>query len=273
MPSTDPADWIALNMLPGLGPLNHRRLLGRFGSPFEVAYRVPPEVFAGLPGVGRQRSLKIAEARKNLARRAAREMDRCRRSGIELLTPADGGYPGEFLELPDPPTVIYLRGDLRTDLTRVAVVGSRNATAYGRRVATGIGSGLVSLGAVVVSGGARGIDTCAHRGALAERGRTVAVVGSGLLQPYPVENTGLFEEIARSGALISEFGLDVAPRPQNFPRRNRLISALSCAVVVVEAATRSGSLNTASHALEQGREVLAVPGPVSSHRSPRGATN
>ena len=147
------------------------------------------------------------------------------------------------------------------------MVGSRRATLYGRRVAAGLGAGLAARGIEVVSGGARGIDTCAHEGALSVEGRTVAVLGSGFEHPYPEQNAALFERIAASGALLSEFPLDMQPHPDNFPRRNRVISGLCAAVVVVEAARRSGSLVTAGHALEQGREVLAIPGPVSSGRS------
>jgi DNA processing protein len=160
-----------------------------------------------------------------------------------------------------------MKGDLPQKVFRVAIVGTRSPTAYGSRVATGLASGLAARGIGVVSGGARGIDTLAHRGALSEKGATVAVLGSGLLHPYPPENAELFEEIAGSGALVSEFMLGAGPKPENFPRRNRIISGLSAAVVVVEAASRSGTSITAAHALDQGREVLAVPGPVSSRKS------
>ena len=149
----------------------------------------------------------------------------------------------------------------------MAVVGSRRATAYGRRVATGLASGLAQRGVEIVSGGARGIDTCAHLGALEGGGTTIAVMGSGFNGPYPSENRDLFDRIAQSGAVMTEFPLDMEPRAENFPRRNRLISGLAAGVIVVEAAEKSGSLITAGHALEQGREVMAVPGPVSSDQS------
>jgi DNA processing protein len=150
---------------------------------------------------------------------------------------------------------------------RIAIVGSRRPTSYGERVAAGLAAGLAARGVEIVSGGARGIDTCAHVGSLEERGRTVAVLGSGFLHPYPIENRKLFDRIAAQGAVVSEFPLDTGPRPENFPRRNRVISGLAAAVVVIEAAAKSGTLVTAAHALEQGREVMAVPGPVHSSRS------
>jgi DNA processing protein len=150
---------------------------------------------------------------------------------------------------------------------RIAVIGSRRATLYGKRVAAGLGSGLAAREIDVVSGGARGIDTCAHRGALEVDGRTLVVLGSGFDKPYPEENAELFERIAERGAILSEFPLATGPKAENFPRRNRVISGLSAAIVVVEAARRSGSLVTAGHALDQGREVLAIPGPVTSGRS------
>jgi DNA processing protein len=163
--------------------------------------------------------------------------------------------------------MLYMKGSLPQRALRVAVVGSRTPTIYGQRTAAGLAAGLAAREIEVVSGGARGIDTLAHRGALEVEGRTIAVLGSGLLRPYPQENAGLFERIAERGAVLSEFGLDEGPLAPNFPRRNRVISGLSAAVVVVEAAARSGALITASTALEQGREVLAVPGPVSSSKS------
>jgi DNA processing protein len=176
-------------------------------------------------------------------------------------------YPAAFEALSDAPIVLYVRGEMPEGVVRVAVVGSRSPTAYGRGLAAGLSASLAVRGVEIVSGGARGIDTLAHRGALEERGRTVAVLGAGLARPYPTENHKLFDRIATRGAVISEFPLEFPVSPANFPRRNRLISALAAAVVVVEAAERSGSLITAHHALDQGREVLAVPGPVSSAKS------
>jgi DNA processing protein len=196
-----------------------------------------------------------------------RELSRCRRAGIRLLTLDSADYPPLLREIHDPPGVLYLRGRWPPEAVHVAVVGSRRATSYGRRTAVALATGLSLRGVRVVSGGARGIDTCAHTGALEGPEGTVAILGSGLASPYPPENARLFDEIADHGALVSEFPLDAAPHPGRFPRRNRVIAGVSAAVVVVEAALRSGSLVTARLAAEQGREVLAVPGPVTSDRS------
>jgi DNA processing protein len=259
-------DWIALNMLPGLGPIALHRALKRYGDPAEIAFKIPPGAFQSLARCPPPPDV-LADTRRGLRRRAERELKRCRRLGVRLLAWTALDYPAVLRELSDAPVVLYVKGDLPDRRLRVAVVGSRTPTAYGRRVAIGLGAGLAARGIDVVSGGARGIDTMAHRGVLEEEGATVAVLGSGLDQPYPEQNAELFEEISKNGAVLSEMPLDEPPRAENFPRRNRLVSALSAAVVVVEAAERSGALITAGLALDQGREVLAVPGPVSSPRS------
>jgi len=232
-----------------------------------IAYRLPVEVFRALPRLPADTVGKIAEARRSLRKRVDSELQHCDRLGIRILTRQDPDYPAALEPLPDRPLILYVKGTLPPGVVRVAVVGSRRATPYGKRVAIGLAGGLAARGIDVVSGGARGIDSCAHRGALEEEGRSVAVLGSGLLRPYPAENAELFDQLARSGAVLTEFPLEYPPMAENFPRRNRLISGLSVAVIVVEAALKSGSLVTAGHALDQGREVLAVPGPVSSSRS------
>jgi DNA processing protein len=268
MPIANVDDWIALNMLPGVGPLVARRALARFGSPGAIAYRVPAAELATISGFRRSRSADVERARRDLRRRVDRELRRCRTRGVRVLVAGHDGYPAALEDLPDAPILLYELGAPWNDgALRVAIVGARQATLYGKKVATGLATGLAARNIEVVSGGARGIDTCAHGGALAEGGRTVAVLGSGLDCPYPGENADLFDRIADNGTLLSEFALAQRPKPENFPRRNRVISGLSAATVVVEAATRSGSLSTAAHALEQGREVLAIPGPVSSIRS------
>ncbi len=268
MPPGDLTDWIALNLLVGPSPAAKWRALDKLGNPGEIAFDLPAAAFAEFGRLTAGDVDGIATSRRGLRTRAVRERDRVLRSGAILVRPGDPGYPAELETLADPPLLLYIRGALAAPRVRIAVVGSRRPTTYGRRVATGMGSALGARGLVVVSGGARGIDTCAHQGALEAGAPTVAVLGSGLHVPYPPENRGLFDRIAaEGGAVISEFPLDAPPEGHHFLRRNRLISGLAAAVVVVEAARRSGSLNTASHALDQGREVMAVPGPVSSARS------
>ncbi len=267
LPDIPITDWIAFSLLPGLGPLLQQRALERWGSPGEIAYRVPAGDFCDLPRYARLRSHDIRAARRDLRRRAEREEKRCRLARIQLLARDSPDYPAALLEIPDPPAVLYLRGRIDPGIVRIAVIGSRTATRYGLRVAAGFGAGLANAGIEVVSGGARGIDSQAHEGALQEEGRTIAVLGSGMLRTYPPENERLFDRIAAEGALLTEFPLDQPPHAAQFPRRNRLISGLSASVVVVEGGLKSGSMLTARHALEQGRDVFAVPGPVTSARS------
>ena len=182
-----------------------------------------------------------------------------------VLTPADAGYPALLRAIPDPPRALYVRGGAGSlEEPAVAIVGSRHASLYGLECAERLACELALRGVTVVSGLARGIDAAAHRGALQGGGRTVAVLGSGLDQLDPPEHGPLAEEIVKTGWLVSEHPMGTRPLPHNFPRRNRLISGLSLGVVVVEAAARSGALITADCALEQGREVFAVPGPVTS---------
>lgn len=268
MATGDPLDWIALDLLVGPSLAAKRLAVQKLGSPGDVAHRLPPEAFAEFGRLTDKDAASIRSSRRGLERRARAERRRARKLGLALVSPGDPTYPAEFETLAEPPILLYSKGLLRTPSVRVAVVGSRHPTAYGRRVASGLGSTLAARGITVVSGGARGIDTAAHTGALEAGGATVAVLGSGFARLYPAENVALFDRIAaEGGAVLSEFRLDAPPEGHHFLRRNRLISGLSAAVVVVEAARRSGSLNTASWALEQGREVMAVPGPVSSLRS------
>jgi DNA processing protein len=267
MPPRNPLDWIALNLLPGLGPIAVARALERFDDPGEIAFRLPVEQLTVLGRVSRKAAASIPEARRSLRRRAEQELRAAERLGLRLLVREDEDFPAALAELPDPPPMLYLRGGLPPGVARIAIVGSRRNTLYGERVAAGLAAGLAEREIEVVSGGARGIDTHAHEGTLAAGGRTIAVLGSGFAAPYPRENVELFDRIAESGAVVSELPLDTPPSRQTFPKRNRIISGLSVAVVVVEATHRSGSLVTARHALEQGRELLAVPGPVTSSRS------
>lgn len=269
LPAGDLPDWIALNFIPSLGPVRISRALEAGYSPGDLAYRVPASKLSALARYNSPRfAERLREVRKDLRRTVHKEMKRCRDLGIALLPVNDPNYPELLLEIPDPPVLLYLRGELPDDLLRVGLVGSRNGTRYGLQTAEALAGELAEAGLEPVSGGARGIDTAVHTGALKAGGTTVAVLGCGLGTFYPPENKQLFEEIAAGrGCLVSEFPLMTGPLPGHFPRRNRLISGLSAAIVVVEAAKKSGSLITAGHALEQGRELLAVPGPVSSPTS------
>ena len=205
-----------------------------------------------------------------LRRRAEAAMEAARKRGILLVVRGSPDYPVRLSSIPDPPPVLWARGDVGPCLHDVAIVGSRFATPQGLEIGFRLGMGLAGAGFGVVSGLARGVDAAAHRGALRAGGRTIAVLGCGTDVVYPPEHGDLSDEIAAAGALVSEFAPGVPPRGWHFPRRNRIISGLSLGVVIVEAAERSGSLITARCALEQGRSVMAVPGAVLSGRS-RGA--
>jgi DNA processing protein len=260
-------DLVALNLLPGLGPISIRRALAHYGDAGKVAFGLPGEELRRMARVPAKYTDDFLEVRRTLRRRTERELRLAERNGVRLVPFTAAAFPAALAELPDAPVILYQRGEMPEAVLRLAVVGSRSPTPYGQKVARGLASHMAARGIDVVSGGARGIDTSAHEAAVAEEGRTVAVLGSGLLRPYPDENAALFEKIAARGALVSEFPLERRPRSENFPRRNRLISGLSAAVIVVEAAERSGSLITAGLALEQGREVMAIPGRVDSHKS------
>jgi DNA processing protein len=258
-------DWLALQLLPGLGPAAARVALERYGDPGEIAFRLPPDALAAC---GRVDFGRLCEGRRDLRRRAEREALLCEKHGVRLVRLGDPAYPAALAEIGSAPMLVYQRGTIDPGIVRIAVVGSRTPTHYGRTVASGLATGLAARGVEVVSGGARGVDAAAHRSALeTDGGRTIAVLGSGFLRPYPPEHAELFDSISARGALLSEFPMEEPPRAENFPRRNRLISGLSAAVVVVEAAERSGSLSTAAHAIDQSREVLAVPGQVHSLKS------
>jgi DNA processing protein len=243
-----------------------KRVLSLFSDPVE-AFRVPVGEWPAL-GIPPHIASRLTES--GLLDRAVKEFDRSREKGYSLLTLGDVEYPPLLREIFDPPCVLYCFG--RPDVLEspaVAVVGSRRPTPYGRGMAERLARDLAERGVTVASGLAIGIDAAAHEGALAG-GRTIAVLGSGLDVPYPKSNRKLFDRIAGEGAVISEFPLGTEPLAANFPRRNRIISGLAWALVVVEAAEKSGSLISAEFALEQGREVLAVPGNATSELS-RGA--
>ncbi|HEX2186864.1 MAG TPA: DNA-processing protein DprA, partial [Chloroflexota bacterium] len=216
-----------------------------------------------LAGLDR-RSLEALEQVK-LATDPLRELERARRLGLTTLTWRDEAYPQRLAAIPDPPPVLYVRGDLEAaGEWSLAMVGTRRPTYYGRGVAERLATELAAAGVVVISGLAKGIDTHAHRGALAGGGRTVAVLGHGLDTIYPPENRALAGKIAEHGALVSEYAPGVAPAAENFPPRNRIISGLAAGVLVVEAGEKSGALITSRYAADQGRDVFAVPGPITS---------
>ena len=259
------ADALLLAMVPGVGPIIRRTLLGRFGSAAAVLDARGAELDA-VPGVGPKLRQAILMARDEID--VAGELARCREQGVDLLMETDDRYPRMLKEIPDPPGVLYARGELLPqDGLAIGIVGSRHATRYGIAQAERLARGLASAGMTVVSGLARGVDAAAHRGALAADGRTLAVLGSGLGRIYPAEHVGLADEVAAAGAVLSESPLDQPPFRQAFPQRNRLISGLSLGVIVVEAAKKSGALITARHAMEQNREVFAVPGRIDNRMS------
>jgi DNA processing protein len=259
-------EWIALNMTPGIGPRAAAKLLERFGSA-EAVFNATRSELESL----RLRPEAIDSIRaRDLFEKAESEIERVRELGADLLLLDDGVYPALLREIFDPPITLYLKGEWAAcfDQPCVAIVGSRRSSTYGQNAASMLARDLAKRGVTIISGLARGIDAAAHRGALEAGGRTVAVIGTGLDQVYPRDHKKLAEEItAAGGAVVSEFPLETPPAPQNFPYRNRVISGLSLGVLVVEAAENSGSLITARLALEQGREVFAVPGNITSRNS------
>lgn len=258
------ARW-AFGLLPQLGGVALQGLLTAFGSA-EKAWEAPAQALQAVPGI----STGMAQAMRRFPRARVLREDKARvaRAGVRVIVWGDAEYPPRLQEIASAPPILYLRGTVEPgDATGVAIVGARHATAYGEGVAHELAVELSRRGLTIVSGLARGIDAAAHRGALEAGGRTLAVLGSGLDEIYPPEHRGLADEVASHGAVLSEFPLGTAPLRLHFPRRNRIISGLSLGVIVVEAGVGSGALITAHHALEQGREVFAVPGRVHARYS------
>jgi DNA processing protein len=256
--------YLGFNMVNGVGPARLDRLIERRGS-IEAAWgaSLPDMIAAGLDAKACEALLK---AQRTLDLDA--ELERAERAGIQVLTREDAGYPAILGQIPAPPPLIYVRGRLEeVDAWSVAVVGTRSPTIYGREATRRIVGDLAGAGVTVVSGLAIGVDTIAHAAALEAGGRTLAVLASGLDQVYPERNRALAEEITARGALISEFPIGTRPIPQLFPVRNRIISGLSLGTLVVEAGIGSGALITVRYALEQGRDVFAVPGQIFSPKS------
>jgi DNA processing protein len=255
---------IGLNKICDIGTIRIRKLLSYFDKPQDIL-KAHPEKLMLISGIGQKIAAKIHSLKKE---DIDRELDLAKRYNLKIMTQDDKDYPGNLKNIPDPPIVLYIKGELKEeDRSSIAIVGSRRASFYGLSCAKKLAADLSNRGITIVSGMARGIDTYAHRGALSQGNRTIAVMGSGFDHIYPQENKELVEEIANKGAVISEFPIDTKPLRQNFPRRNRVISGLSLGVLVVEAARNSGALITADFALEQGREVFALPGKVDSHTS------
>lgn len=251
------AFWVGFNLVPGIGPKRTRLLLDCFGDLARAWSANASELAAA--GLDKRSIKSLAETRAKVS--LEDEMTRIRNAGISVLTWSDAEYPRLLREIPGTPPLLYVRGEiLPRDELAVAVVGTRKASTYGREVAQMLVRDLAACGVTVVSGLARGIDSAAHRAALDAGGRTLAVLGSGVDVIYPSENRSLARRIAEHGALISEYPLGTKPDARNFPPRNRIISGLALGTLVIEAGKRSGALLTVRHALEQGRDVFAVPG-------------
>ncbi|MFV0438108.1 MAG: DNA-processing protein DprA [Desulfopila sp.] len=265
---THPAldDWLCLSLIPGLGPVGARRLLEVFDSPGAVLAADSKDLVA-VAGI-RTGQLEGFARLDECRRVAARQLAGIEALGGTILVLGESGYPALLEEISDPPLVLYALGDTAlVDTTCLAIVGARSATTYGRRAARQLAEHLVDHQVTVVSGMALGIDTEAHRGALARGGATVAVLGCGLDVVYPPQNRTLYEQMKSTGLLLSEYPLATRPDGFRFPARNRIIAGMSRGVVVVEAARRSGSLITAQLALDFGREIFAVPGQIDSVKS------
>jgi DNA processing protein len=251
--------WIGFNRVLGIGPARVQKLLNTFGD-LELAWNASREDLR-LAGLGPKTIQALLDTRAQLD--LDRELARIDRFGFQILTWEDEAYPVRLREIHSPPPMLYVWGEVRDeDRWAVGVVGTRRATPYGKAIARDVATTLAVSGVTVVSGLARGIDSIAHQAALDAGGRTIAVLGSGLDQLYPPEHRKLAESIVNQGAVISDYPLGTRPEPKNFPPRNRIISGLSLIVVVVEAGGGSGALITANFAVEQGRDVFAVPGDI-----------
>jgi DNA processing protein len=256
--------WVAFTLVKGIGAVRLRALLGYFGDA-ESAWNASPFDLASA-GLTAKLAQRVLETRASL--NLEQYLAQIEAQGINVLTWADPEYPAKLKEIDQPPPVLYLRGNFSSeDAWAVAIVGTRAVTAYGRQVAEETAAALAQNGVTVVSGLARGVDAVAHSAALKAGGRTLAILGSGVDRIYPPEHRAMAEKIALQGAVISDYAPGTPPESANFPPRNRIISGLSLAVVVIEAAETSGALITAAFAAEQGRDVFALPGNIFAHQS------
>ncbi|MCM8789491.1 MAG: DNA-processing protein DprA [Candidatus Omnitrophica bacterium] len=256
--------YVALNLIGDIGTVRFNRLKNYFGKP-ENIFNTPYEKLVDILGITDTLARRLASFKQEELKK---ELALAKRLSLKIITLEDSDYPENLKNIPGAPIVLYVKGSfIIQDNFGFSIVGSRRASLYGLNAAEKFASELSQKGFTIISGMARGIDTYAHKGALKAGGRTVAVMGSGFNHIYPQENIDLAEEISKNGAVISEFPINAEPLPQNFPRRNRIISGLSLGVIVVEAARNSGALITADFALEQGRDVFALPGKIDSNLS------
>lgn len=262
--------WVALRQILGVGSVHYRNLIAHFGDP-ESIFQADLNELSRVEGLSRSAAESIAAFQPG--DEVDRELDRAAAGGVSIVTFNSPDYPEPLKNIYDPPPYLYVKGRMALqERTGVAVVGSRKASEYGLRVTDRISRELAFGGLVIVSGMARGIDARAHQAALAAKGQTIAVLGSGVDVIYPQENRGLYARIVEQGAVVSEFPMGAEPNSYHFPARNRIISGLSAGVLVVEASPKSGSLITARLALEQGRDVFAIPGSVYAYKA-RGTHN
>lgn len=256
--------WVGFNLIKGIGAVRMQGLVAYFGD-LESAWKAPLAELAGA-GLGLKVIERVVQARQTVD--LDKVWERIEKQGITILTWQDEAYPQRLKEIDQPPPVLYIRGTyVPDDLFAVAIVGTRRVTPYGRQITEELASFLAAHGMTVVSGLARGVDAVAHQTALKAGGRTIGVLGSGVDKIYPPEHRALAEQMMERGAVISDYAPGTPPEASNFPPRNRIISGLSLAVVVVEAGETSGALITAEFAAEQGREVFAVPGSILAPQS------
>lgn len=263
--SDDLKYWLALSFIEDIGPVTTKRLLSAFHSP-ERILKASIKELKDIDNIG---DIKIKRIRGfDSWDIVEKEIKAIKRHGVRIIKYTDKQYPESLRNIEDAPVILYTKGDfIEEDKFAIAMVGSRQMTEYGKNIAYRLAHELSSMGLTIISGMARGIDTVSHMGALNAGGRSIAVLGTGIDRLYPPENKGLFKKITNSGCIVSEFHIGTPPNKENFPRRNRLISGLSIGVLVVEASIGSGSLITANYALEQGKEVFAIPGSIFSRYS------